>query len=86
MSLRKALLLMDENLLNIYKHKLNLSIKFNNVKKEEKLSSLIKGIDSYHYTFQRKLAELCEYLGYYGEIDSPKMLLLHSKLVSSFKL
>ena len=86
MSLRKALLLMDENLLNIYKHKLNLSIKFNNVKKEEKLTSLIKGIDSYHYTFQRKLAELCEYLGYYGEIDSPKMLLLHSKLVSSFKL
>lgn len=86
MSLRKALLLMDENLLNIYREKLNLSIRFNSVRKEEKLASLVKGIDSYHLTFQRKLTELCEYLGYYGEIDSPKLLLLHSKLVSSFTL
>ncbi|KAG0687961.1 hypothetical protein C6P40_001575 [Pichia californica] len=35
---------------------------------------------------RKKLIELCEYIGYYGEIDSPKMLSLHSKIVSSFKI
>lgn len=86
MSLRKALLLMDENLLNIYKEQLNLSLKYTDAQKEQKLDTLIRVVDTYHLTFQKKLTELCGYIGYYGEIDSPKMLSLHSKLVSSFRL
>ena len=86
MSLRKALLLMDENLLNSQIARLKLSMNFSASEKEKRLSTIIQVLDSYHITFQKKLLKLCQYLGYYGEIDSPKMLLLHSKLVSSFKL
>lgn len=86
MSLRKALLLMDEKLLNVYKERLNLSMKYSPEGKEEKINNLITVLDSYHLAFQKKLTHLCEYLAYYGEIDSPKLLLLHSKIISSFRI
>lgn len=86
MSMRKSLLLMDESLLNHHKDRLNLSIDFDSAEKEAKLKTVIEILDSYHIAFNQKMSQLCEYLVYYGEIDSPKMSLLYSKLVATFNL
>lgn len=86
MSLRKTLLLMDESLLATQKEKHNLSLTFSASDKEKKLDSVVKVVDAYHAIFQEKMLKLAEKLSYYGGIDSPKMLILHSKLSSAFKI
>lgn len=86
MSLRKTILLMDENLLKVQKKRLKLSITFSKEEKENKLKTLIDVMDSYHQTFQRKMSDLCKHLEYHGKIDSPKMLTLQEKLVFGFNL
>jgi gamma-tubulin complex component 2 len=86
MSLRKALLLMDESLLDSQKARLHISIDFSPEEKEKTLRKIIEVLDSFHLTFQNKLVELSQDLAYYGGVDSPKMLLLHSKIVSTFKM
>lgn len=86
LSLRKALLLLDESLLESQKQRLNITVKFDQNEKEKRLKNLIEVLDSFHLTFQNKLMNLSQNLAYYGEIDSPKILILYTKLISAFKI
>lgn len=86
MSARKVLLFLDESLMDSQRQKYNFSFVYSSAEKEKKLKSVIQVLDSYHLAFQRKLVELCHNLSYYGGVDSPKLLILETLLVSTFKL
>lgn len=86
LSLRKNLLLIDEGLLDLHRERLNLSFSYSHDDKGKRFGDMTQILLSYDEMFSHKLRELCGYLSYYGEIDSPKMLLLHNKLVTSFNI
>ncbi|ODV84765.1 hypothetical protein CANARDRAFT_28905 [[Candida] arabinofermentans NRRL YB-2248] len=84
MSMRKSLILMDENLYLKHQSTLTSSTEYDPSRNNTRLNRIEEVLNTYRDSFDIKLTDLMDALKYYGEVDTPALLKLFDQLAATF--